>query len=365
MERSNRTRRFIAAAAALTLVTACGDGGDNGTDPAAGGDGTSTTEEATSGISADDFDPDLVAAAQEEGQVTIYAGGHTRPALELVVAEFEEAFGITVNHVREDSGGVVQSVEAELASGSLNADAVSLTDAPTLFRWAEEGTTTAIDLPNADDLIDGFYDASTPQVPYSIVAMGIMYNDTANEAPTSWQEFASSEEGAVVLSDPSASGTALMFLHLMERIAGDDWAEELASRQVSVTESSLTLSQLVVTGEADYGLPAIESAVLGAAQEGEPLVTAFPEEGVPAFAAELAVLTDASNPAAAELLVQFHLHPGVQEAMAGEGGRSVLEDAPQPEGAADLSGIELVTPDYAALGEGAEDIRTRFAELFR
>jgi iron(III) transport system substrate-binding protein len=365
-----RTSTILATATTLVLVTACGGGGGDGdgdTTPAASGDGgsTSTSEPADSGVSAEDFDADLVAAAQEEGEVVIYAGGHTRPGLELIEAEFEEVFGIPVTSVREDSGGVVQSIEAELESGSLNADVVSLTDAPTMFRWADEGTTTGVDLPNADDLLDGFYDDATPQVPYSVVSMGIMYNDSASEAPTSWADFATGEEGAIVASDPSASGTALMFFHLMEQIIGEGWMDDLATREVAVTESSLTLSQLVVTGEADFGLPAIESAVIGAAQEGEPLVTAFPEEGVPAFASELAALADASNPAAAELLVQFHLNADVQQALTELGARSILADAPQPDGGADLSDIELVTPDYAALEGDAEEIRARFDELLR
>lgn len=363
-----RTFTILATATTMVLVTACGGGGGDGdTTPAASGDSGSTTpsEPAGSGVSAEDFDADLVEAAQEEGDVVIYAGGHTRPGLELIEAEFEEAFGIPVTSVREDSGGVVQSIEAELESGSLNADVVSLTDAPTMFRWADEGTTTEVDLPNAGDLLDGFYDDTTPQAPYSVVAMGIMYNDSTSEAPTSWADFATGEEGAIVASDPSASGTALMFFHLMEQIIGEDWMDDLADREVAVTESSLSLSQLVVTGEADFGLPAIESAVISAAQEGEPLVTAFPEEGVPAFASELAALADATNPAAAELLVQFHLNADVQQALTEIGARSILDDAPQPDGGADLSGIELVTPDYAALEDDAEEIRDRFDELLR
>jgi iron(III) transport system substrate-binding protein len=363
-----RTRRLVVATAALALLaTACGDAGDGGdATPAAGTDEGAVTDGngEASGVSADDFDAELVEAAQEEGQVVLYAGGHTRPGLEQLTADFEETFGISVTSNREDSGSIVQSVEAELEAGNLNADLVSLTDAPSMLRWAAEGVITEVDVPNADQITDGFYETGEPMVPYSLVALGIMYNDAANEAPTSWDEFAESQEGRIILANPSASGTALMFFHMMDDLAGPEWLENLAERDVTVTDSALTLSQMTVTGEADYGAPAIESAVLSAAEEGEPLVTAFPEEGVPAFTSQLAVFEEATNPAAAELFLQFHLHPDVQASLTELGARSVLDDAPEPDDGADLSQHEVYAPDYEQLDAEAEELRERFDELF-
>lgn len=357
---------FLATLLTVSLgAAACGGGetapGSGDTAAPTAGETGDPEGDATAG------EGDLVSDAQEEGEVVLYAGGHTRPGAELLKERFEEKYGITVTFVRDDSGAVVQMVESELAGGNLNADVVSLTDAPSLFRWAEEGVTTSVDIPNQDQILDGLQSPGAPHVPYSLVPLGIMYNGATmddTDLPGTWEELASSYSGKIVMANPSASGTALMFFSMMVDEMGDDWLAQLAERDVIVTDSSLALAQLVVTGEADLGIPAIESAVISAAEGGEPIEITFPDEGVPSFASSLAALAEAPHPAAAELLVQYHLSEEFQAALTELGARSVLEGGPQPTQGADLSDANILSPDYAALADEAEALRARFDELF-
>lgn len=341
------------------LVGACGNGSTS-TEGSAGGGGDDAT--GIEGIS-----EDLIAAAQEEGGVVIYAGGHTRPGVELLQQKMQELFGVEVTFTREDSTATANAISAELASGSLNADVVSLTDPGTMHAWAEEGIITDAEIPNLDELIDGLDNPDNPQVPYSLVPLGIMYNSASTDAadvPTTWEEMANEDFGTVVTSDPGASGTALAFYTTLTGLYGEEWLQQLAERQMIVTDSSLALAQLVLTGEADLGVPAIESAVISAAEEGEPLEIAFMEDGVPTFTSELAVLTDAPRPNAAKLLVQYHLSEDFQTALTELGGRSVLADGPQPPQGADLSDAKLLPADLEEIGVRGDAVAARFAELF-
>ncbi|MGY1723594.1 extracellular solute-binding protein [Blastococcus sp. SYSU DS0533] len=343
---------------AVLLVAACGNGS---TTPASDA-GSGGEPAAVEGI-----DQELVEAAQEEGGVVLYAGGHTRPGLELLQQRMQELFGIQVTFTREDSGAIANSISAELASGSVNADVVSLTDPGTMQDWAEEGVITDADVPNLGDISEGLDNPDNPQVPYSLVPLGIMYNSANTDPadlPTTWEELASEDHGAIISADPGASGTALAYYTMLTGLYGEEWLGQLAERQVAVTDSSLALAQLVLTGEADIGIPAIESAVISAAEEGEPLEIAFMEDGVPSFASELAMLADAPHPNAAKLLVQYHLSEDFQQALADQGGRSVLQGGPQPPSGADLSDATLLTADLSEIEERGEDVVARFAELF-
>ena len=346
----------------VVLVAACCNGSTTSGSTSASGSGSGGEEAAVEGI-----DQELIEAAQGEGGVVLYAGGLTRPSLELLQERVQQLFGIQVTFTREDSGAIANSISAELASGSVNADVVSLTDPATMQDWADEGVIADADVPNLDDVRAGLDDPGNPQVPYSLVPLGIMYNSANTDPadlPTTWQELASEDFGAVISADPGASGTALAYYTMITGLYGEEWLEQLAEQQVAVTDSSLALAQLVLTGEADIGIPAIESAVLSAAEEGEPLEIAFMEDGVPSFASELAMLTDAPHPNAAELLVQYHLSEDFQAALAEQGGRSVLEGGPQPPTGVDLSDATLLTADLTEIQDRGEDVVARFAELF-
>jgi iron(III) transport system substrate-binding protein len=354
-----RHRRLAVLAVPMTavLVSACGNGSDGA---ASGGDGG---EDVTiTGIS-----QELIDAAAEEGEVVIYGGGHQRDSLELLQQQMQDLFGVQLTFTREDSGSTANAVSAELASGNLNADVVSLTDPGTMADWAEQGVITDAEVPNLDDIVEGLDDPDSPQVPYSLIPLGIMYNSANTDPadlPTTWEELASDDFGALISADPNASGTARAFYTMMDALHGEEWLEQLAGQNVTVTDSSLALAQLVLTGEQDIGIPAIESAVLSAAAEGEPLEIAYMEDGVPTFPTEIAMLADAPHPNAAQLLVQYHLSPEFQADLVELGGRSALEGADQPEGAGDLSDATLLTASLEDISGRGSEVAELFSQLF-
>ncbi|MGW4338048.1 ABC transporter substrate-binding protein [Rhodococcus koreensis] len=345
-----RCRRLagIAAAAVLTgAVTACG----GSITPA--GDQTPIP-----GIS-----DELIEAARQEGGVVLAAGGHTRDQLDLLESNFESRYGVSLTFNRADSGSTVNAVNSELASGKLNADVVSLADAKAMQTWANNGVLTPVTIPNQDQITDGLDTADSPQVPFAVVPLGIMYNSAntdESEVPSTWGDFAGSDQIAVT-ADPRASGSALAFYTVMSEDLGQDWAAQFGARRPIVTESTLGLNQLVLTGEADLGLPALESTVLTSANEGEPLSIAYPDGPVPATTLTVAALAGAPHPKAAELLLRYQLSDEFQKALGDNGTRGVLEGLPAPVGAPELDPDRIRTVLADELIVRGDTVRAEFA----
>ncbi|MTD12332.1 extracellular solute-binding protein [Nakamurella sp. YIM 132087] len=307
---------------------------------------------------------ELVTAARQEGSVTIYAGGHSRDQIELLKSMFEARYGITVTYRRDDTSATVNAIEAEKASGTINADVVSLADPIRMQQWADEKLITAADPINQDRLIDGIHQDGTPQVPFVQVPLGIMYN-TANtqesELPATWADVTALAPKSVITADPNASGTALSFYVTVSAALGSDWIGQLQSAQPIVTESTLGLSQMVLTGETTFGIPANETTVLAAAKGGEPLAIHYPSDGVPIAFWEVASIADAPHPNAGRLLVDYQLSDEFQQALVDASNRSVLQGMPAPEGAPDLSGVEQLPVSVEDLAADGADVRAEFA----
>lgn len=339
----------LAAAAALATVIA----------------GCSAPE--SSSQSAEDLPTDLeelVAAAQEEGEVSIGAGGHTREQVELLASSFEEEYGIEVTFVRASGGDISQQVQAQLSAEALQFDVISLNDEATLADWSEEGVLADPELENRDDILGPL---STPDdaahVPFTWAAMGYAYNEASTDPaslPTTWADLAQ-QPGVFAVANPNSSGAALTFVAAMEQI-DPDFLPALGQSETLVSDSALALTQLVATGEADFGIPGIEADVATAANAGEPLAMGYPEGEIGVLTSFIAPLADSPHPAAARLLVQYQMSEEFQNIQAGIGSRAVLSGADVPEGAEELSEDRLVVIQAADLSAQKDDLLAKFSE---
>lgn len=356
MNSTNR-RTVLRGGATLTavlLLAACGTSQSNRNDK---------NSEAVKGIS-----PSLVKAAQKEGGVVIRAGGHTRPVLEALQKDMQNKFGIRMQFTRVDSSKVVNAVSAELASGNVSTDVVSLTDPGAMQKWNTDGVLADAGISNLDDMEDGMHAEGENQIAYSFVPLGVMYNSSntkTKDVPTTWEELSKQDFGKVITSNPNASGTALAFYTALDGMYGEQWVKDFSTHNPTVTDSSLALAQLVLTGEDDLGIPAIESAVSDAAKQGEPLKIAFMKDMVPTFPTEIAVLNDAPHPNAAKLLVQYHLSEEFQNELVKMGGRSVLKNAPTPPNSIDLSDYKIVPVSLADIAKRGDAVSAYFKKLLR
>jgi iron(III) transport system substrate-binding protein len=336
---------------------ACGGGSQAG--------GGSATGDEIPGIS-----EELIKSAQEEGTVAVYGAGHTQESFELLQKMIQDRFGINLTYITGNSTELANAIDAQIASGKVDADIVSTTDASIMRRWAEEGKITDGGVTNLDDLLDGIDDPADPQVPFTIMPLGIMYNTantTVDDLPSTWKEVSTGDFGKIVTADPNSSGTSLAFYSMMNDLYGPEWIADLSNRDTIVSESVSALPQLVLTGEADLGFPAAEAEVLAAARGGEPLAIAYPDDGVPTTAFEVAKLTDAPHPNAATLVLRYHVSEEFQTALAEVvGARSVLKGVAPPDSAEDIAELTSLGVAPGDEGTGSKDVtRAEFAESFR
>jgi iron(III) transport system substrate-binding protein len=299
---------------------------------------------------------ELIALAKEEGSVVIGAGGHTRPHADLLAAEFNKKYGIPVEVIRESSGEIAQKVQAQLSSRSLDFDVVSLNDSSTFAVWDDEGVLaeSTEDVTSAPVLGPLKSSENSTYVPFTWYALGFAYNEArtdADQVPRTWDDLAS-RDGTFAIADPGSSGAGLIFVKSMELIQ-PGYFERYVDKSTLVSSSALALSQLLATGEADYGLPGIESDVLTARAAGEPLAMAYPEGRIGALPAYTAPLAQAKHPAAARLLMQFQLSEEFQQLQVDAGYRSTLEGLPAP------AGTENIAPDRMVIADAQQLLNDR------
>lgn len=319
----------------------------------------------SSSVSAEDL-PDsqseLVEMAKKEGEVVLGAGGHTREQAQLLADEFEKKYGIKVKFVRESSGDIAQKVQAQISSNSLGFDVVSMNDEGTLQEWSKEDVLTDPAVDNRDDVIatlapEGDY----LYLPFTWAAMGYSYNGAeidAGSAPKTWAELADADAKFAV-ADPESSGAALTFVAAMDEIDAD-LLPGLSDNEPLISDSALALTQMVSTGEADFGVPGIEADVATARAAGEPMTMGYPEGKIGVLLSFVGTLADAPHPAAARLLTQFQMSEEFQEAQTGIGSRSVLQEAGSPEGAEPIDEDRLVVIGPEELSEQKDDLLSDF-----
>lgn len=309
---------------------------------------------------------DLVAAAQEEGRVSLGAGGHTNAQAQLLADMFQEEYGITVEFVRENSGQIGQKVEAQRDAGNVTFDVISLNDSSTLNAWAEEEVLAEPEVENADDVLDPLEAESDRFIAFTWAAAGFVYNESnteESEVPGTWQELAETDSTKVV-ADPGTSGAALTFVGAIEQTA-PDLLPALGEGNVLTSESALALGQMVATGEAEFGLPGVEHDVSTAQSAGEPLAMGYPEGELGIMPSYIAALTDAAHPAAARLLVQYSLSEEFQEAQRELGSRSTLESVGVPEGMEELEQERMLVLDQDDLTARKDELIAGFEEAIR
>lgn len=324
------------------------------------------TSSATASADLPESHDELVQLAQEEGTVRLGAGGHTQAQAQLLADKFEDAYGIKVEFIRENSGQIAQKLEAQLSGGNVSFDVVSVNDASTMEGWVEDGTIADAALPNGDGLMAALALEDASFYPFTWAALGYSYNSATmdkSEAPTTWEELAAAD-GNKAVADPGSSGAALTFAAIMDEV-DSSFFPALGQGKVLTSDSALALGQMVATGEATFGIPGIEHDIATAQLAGEPLAMGYPEGRIGAMASYMASLESAAHPAAARLLVQFAMSPEFQTAQTEIGSRSTLSDIPAPSRAEEIASERIVVVDHEKLATNRDDIIQNFEKAVR
>jgi iron(III) transport system substrate-binding protein len=256
-----------------------------------------------------------VAAAKEEGAVTIYSSQGVEQ-LQDVKKRFEAKYhGITVTVVRAIEGDLQPKVEAEFSTGRAVADVMISASQPWLEAKQAAGYFRPLRMPSLDQA--GYDKATNVKDDYYVVDGAVLtygWNTKLHPAGLKGYEglLDPSLKGKVGVVKPSAVPFVDFYLYL-EKNYGADFVKKLAAQHPQIYPSSLPMAQALTSGEiaaAAFVQPLVDEKAAGAPVDwglADPAWGSF-FKGV--------VLTKAAHPNAGQLLADFLITPEGQEAIA-------------------------------------------------
>jgi iron(III) transport system substrate-binding protein len=264
----------------------------------------------------------IVAAAQQEGTVTLYNGFSTFPAVPPLIEAFEAATGIQVESIDGRASDLVERLHSESTAGNVAADvyflgscSVELPQDIDLF--AERGD---VDFPNLSTLGDA-YAAEANRigrgVPMAQSFFALLANDDQVPAGTvtSWRDLLDPQWTSKLVSDSmSAAGGGSVWAQVMNQNPdfGTEFMTSLAAQNPIIGRDLTQNARDVASGQFAMYYP--YGYYLLPTLEGLPVHMIVPEEGLPYVLAWATEVVGAPHSNAAKVFLDFILSPEGQKA---------------------------------------------------
>ncbi|MCP1847819.1 MULTISPECIES: substrate-binding domain-containing protein [unclassified Bradyrhizobium] len=315
--------------------------------------------------------PDLVAAATKEGKLVFYSSMDL-PVGEKLGKAFEAAYpGITVQIERSGSERLFQRVAQEFDSNIHAVDVVNSADASHFIPWKKSGWLMPF-VPEdvAKHFPDNYRDPDGMAVTTRLWLSSIAYNTNlvkVEDAPKSFADLLDPKwVGKMVKGHPAYSGTIMTTTFQIVRELGWPYLEKLAKQRVMQVQSSTDPPKKLSLGERAVMADGNEYGIVLLKEAGQPVEPVYPTEGTPTISGPTGIFAGAPHPNAAKLF-QAWLHTReTQQFFVDFTGQYSLHAQVQPKaGRRKLSEIKLMKEDPAGVEAMTEEIKTRYARLFR
>ncbi|MBR1286242.1 extracellular solute-binding protein [Bradyrhizobium sp. AUGA SZCCT0177] len=317
------------------------------------------------------INPGLIEAAKKEGKVVLYSSMDL-PVGEKLGKAFEAAYpGISVQIERSGSERLFTRIDQEFASNIRAADIINTSDASHIITWKKNGWLMPF-LPEdvAKHFPETHRDPDGMSATSRIYLSSIAYNTNLvkpEDAPKSYADLLDPKwAGKMVKAHPSYSGTIMTATFQLVRELGWSYLEKLSKQRVMQVQSSTDPPKKLALGERAVMADGNEYGVVLLKEAGQPVEPLYPTEGTPTISGPTAIFKTAPHPNAAKLFqawlhtreiqqffvdytAQYSVHPQVQS----KPGRRKLSD------------IKLMKEDAVGVEAMTEEIKTRYAKLFR
>src|SRR5450631_705813 len=289
--------------------------------------------------------PGLIEAARKEAKVILYSSMDL-PVGEKLGKAFEAQYpGIAVQIERSGSERLFQRLDQEFASG-IRAD-----DIAQHF------------LPDYRDP-DGMFATSR------IWLSSIAYNTNLvkpEDAPKSFADLLDPKwAGKLVKGHPAYSGTIMTATFQTVREFGWDYMEKLSKQRVMQVQSSTDPPKKLSLGERAVMADGNEYGIVLLKEAGQPVEPVYPIEGTPTISGPTGIFATAPHPNAARLFQAWlHTRETQQFFIDFTAQYSVHAQVEAKPGRRKISDIKLMKEDAAGVEKMTEEIKTRYAKLFR
>jgi iron(III) transport system substrate-binding protein len=315
--------------------------------------------------------PQLIEAATKEGKVVLYS------AMDLPVGEklgkaFEAKYpGIAVQVERAGSERLFQRVDQEFASGIRAADVVNSSDASHFITWKRNGWLAPfVSEDIAQHFLPEYRDPDGMYATTRIWLSSIAYNTNLvkpADAPKSFADLLDPKwAGKMVKGHPAYSGTIMTTTFQLVRELGWEYFEKLSKQRVMQVQSSTDPPKKLALGERAIMADGNEYNVVLLKEAGQPVEPLYPAEGTPTISGPTGIFATAPHPNAARLFQAWlHTRETQQFFVDFTAQYSVHAQVQSKAGRRKISEIKLMKEDPAGVEKMAEEIKTRYARLFR
>ena len=337
-----------AAGVAMLALAGCSEPSEN--------DGSNT---ATSG--AEDGATDSAT-----GSLTLYTSEPEEKVDEIIAAFNEEHPDVDVQVYRAGTGDLKARIEAEEASGSVEADLIWAADAPTFEAFKSEDLLAQLNDVETGEVIDGAVDPEGYYVGTRIISTVLAYNTSVideADAPQSWTDLTDARfRDKIVMPDPAVSGAAAYnaTVWMNNDELGEDWLTALGENAPMIAASNGPTSQEIAGGGHPVGV-VVDYLVRDLAAQGSPVKEVYATEGSPYITEPIAVFADSKSQSAAELFINFVLSKKGQELAVEQNYLPIIDGVGTPGEAPELDDIALMDADLQTL----TDDRARSVEFFQ
>ena len=315
--------------------------------------------------------PALVEAARKEAKVVLYSSMDL-PVGEKLGKAFEAQYpGIALQIERSGSERLFQRVDQEFASNIRAADVINSSDASHFISWKKNGWLAPfVSEDIAQHFRPEFRDPDGMSATSRIYLSSIAYNTNLvkpEDAPKSFADLLDPKwAGKMVKGHPAYSGTIMTATFQIVRELGWEYFEKLSKQRVMQVQSSTDPPKKLALGERAVMADGNEYGVVLLKEAGQPIEPVYPSEGSPTISGPTGIFATAPHPNAARLF-QAWLHTRETQQFftdytAQYSAHAQVQSKP---GRRKICDIKLMKEDAAGVEKMAEEIKTRYAKLFR
>jgi iron(III) transport system substrate-binding protein len=309
--------------------------------------------------------------ARVEGQLNWYTSLPDRDAKAFVDA-FRRKYQFIDARVRRSSTfDTISQVNDEIDAGEVKADVVHVLDVGVFIELRRRGELMRYALPEESAIDDRFREPGYWWA-MRLVAIGMAYNTKtlpADRAPRTWEDLLRPEfQGKIGFKDASTAGSAYAEYFLPRERLGTLFWERVARQKPQIFRSADDVTAALLDGRILVAGEMAGYAMVGAREEGKPIVGVFPKEGVPFIPGPVAILARARHQNAARLFVDYALSREGQALFRDLGNAySARKDVAPLKGQPPLNQLDLRTPTggWEEYLQKQSALRTEFEKLFR